>query len=125
MRSKKLVSCACLTLLLLGVPNARADLIGVTWDFEDGAVYRIDETTGDTELIVYSGLSRMNSLAQGSRGILFTVGALDTGPGPSNVLATIDPLTGAARVIGPLTGLTGVNVTSMAFSPDGILIAYH
>jgi hypothetical protein len=125
MQTKTPAFCTCLTLLLLSAPNVRADLIGVTWDLEDGAVYRIDEITGDTELIGYSGLSRMNSLAQDSRGILFTVGSLDTGPGPSNVLATIDPLTGAARVIGPLTGLTGVNVTSMAFSPDGILFAYH
>lgn len=125
MRSTTFSFCACLALLFVAVPSLRADLIGVTWDFEDGAVYRIDESTGDAELIGYSGLSRMNSLAQDSRGILFTVGSLDTGPGPADVLATINPLTGASRVIGPLTGLADVNIKSMAFSPEGILFGYH
>ena len=105
MQSKAILHCAVLTLLLHASPAVHADLIGVAWDFEDSPVYRIDETTGAAELIGYSGLSHLNSLAQDSRGILYTVGFLDTGTEFAYVLAAIDPLTGRARAVGLLDGV--------------------
>ena len=116
---------ALLIILLSAPPILHADLIGVTWDFDDGGVYRIDETTGAAELIGYSGLSRMNSLAQDSRGVVYTAGVLDTGTELVDVLATIDPLTGVAHVVAPLSGQENDGIHSMTFSPDGILYGYQ
>lgn len=122
MRYCGLAAIAAMVLIPSGI---RAELIGVAWDANDSKVYRIDERTGAATLLGNSGASRLNSLALGPDGALYSVGG-GTGTSGGNVLFRIDPVTGGAtRVRSLLLGGREADVRAMAFAPDGSLIAVN
>src|SRR6185503_7827753 len=77
----------------------------------------IDESTGVGVTNGLSGVSFLNSLAQNSVGKLYSVGGSS-----GNMLVTIDPVTGLATTVTPLT-VSGFN--ALAFSSNDVLYAKH
>ncbi len=80
-----------------------------------GHFYTIDTDTQVVTLIGSSGLSRTGALAFDAGGVLYAVGF---GTGPIS-LYTISPTDAAATLVGPITGILGVD--SLAFDDSGTL----
>jgi hypothetical protein len=100
-------------IVLAPVSLAHADFVGVAFS---GKVYRINDQSGAATQI-NSAISRMNSLAGLYTGKLYT-----TGGAVGNLLASIDPETGA--LLGSIA-LSVADFRSAAFSPSGELFATH
>lgn len=120
MLKSKLLSTMTLMISLIMVSPTHADLIGV----QQGSptvtsnVYRIDTTTGAWTLIGNSGILSLNSLALTPDGTYYATGGI-TG---SQQLVTIDPNTGAATVIAPITTAVGLTfIAGLAAGTDGTL----
>ncbi len=103
-------------------PAKAISLIGVNYDFPS-SVFTIDEMTGSSKFIGFSGFNGLNSLAIDSTGMLFS--AEDAEEQPSNLI-TINPATGQGKSVA-LIDLLGENVgfRGLAFSPDDVLFAFN
>ncbi|MGH9194581.1 MAG: hypothetical protein ACRD1T_02430 [Acidimicrobiia bacterium] len=114
----RVVKVAVISILALPA-STQADILAVG---HNGIVLRIDEATGLRVRLGSSGLVSVPSLARDGSGRFFTISrsVLD----PVNKLYTINPDTGAARLVIRLNfaGLQ-VSVRALAFSPNNILYA--
>jgi len=124
---------------VISAPWAEADtfLYGSTGDFNSnggGRLYRIDVTTQNVTLIGNTGFDRLGGIAFNSSGFLYGVSG---GSDPANqaTLLIIDPYTGAANPIGPLSnpnlGVDGLRFNAQdvlygsAFSGVGVLVTIN
>ncbi len=109
------LSLACAGMLLGGGP-ATADMIGVAFS---GNVFSMNPTTESQILLGASGIKRLDSLAQSSSGVLYSVGGAT-----DDQLVTINPITGLATTVATLSynvsKPTGT-MTGLSFSPTGDL----
>jgi hypothetical protein len=105
---------AAVLLLILMYPSTlkAAPMIGINFA---GDVFAIESSTGAGSPLGSSGLLLLNSLAKNSAGVLYSQGSTN---GFDSHLVTINPSTGAATLVAPLSisGLRG-----LAFSPTDVL----
>jgi hypothetical protein len=107
---------------VISMPWAEADTIlyGSTGDVNSsggGRLYRIDVTTQNVTLIGNTGFDRLGAIAFNSSGFLYGVSGGGLNPG---TLLTIDPYTGAANPIGPISN-PNVGVDGLRFNAQGVL----
>lgn len=108
-----------LALALAGaVPAAAADLIGVSFS---GNVYYLDPGTGTGAKVASAGVGGINSLAGSPSGQLYCVGHDPVTSGEN--LLTLDPASGQASIVAPVSLGTGSSIRALSFSPDGVLYA--
>ncbi len=111
-------NCFCLGVVLL-VASARfaaADpILGVAFD---GGLYNINSSTGSGALVGSTGVTGLGSLAQNSAGTLYAAG--------QDGLRTLNPSTGDASSVVPITGLLeGQSIRGLAFSATDVLYAIN
>ena len=107
---------------VISMPWAEADTIlyGSTGDVNSsggGRLYRIDVTTHNVTLIGNTGFDRLGGIAFNSSGFLYGVSGGGLNPG---TLLTIDPYTGVANPIGPISN-PNVGVDGLRFNAQGVL----
>jgi hypothetical protein len=107
---------------LMSMPRAEADtfLYASTGDLNvngGGRLYLIDVTTQNVTLIGNTGFDRLGGITLNSKGILYGVSGGSLGPG---TLLTIDPTTGAATPIGPISD-PSLGVDGLRFNSQGVL----
>jgi len=107
--------------LCFGLPApALADFIAVE-QFGQGTVVRINESTGERQVIGLTGIGGVQNLARDPSGVLYTLGP--ELPGTQRSLYTIDAVTGVATELVPLSGPLRLSA-ALAFSADtGLLYA--
>ena len=111
-----------LLITFLAVPRSDADTIlyGSTGDINangGGRLYLIDVTTQNVTLIGNTGFDKLGGIAFNSKGTLYGVSGGSSGPG---TLMTIDPLTGAATPIGPISD-PSLGVDGLRFNSQTVL----
>jgi hypothetical protein len=107
---------------VISMPWAQADTIlyGSTGDVNSsggGRLYRIDVTTQNVTLIGNTGFNFLGGIAFNSSGFLYGVSG---GSGNPGTLLTIDPYTGVANPIGPISN-PNVGVDGLRFNALGVL----
>jgi hypothetical protein len=111
-----------LILTLISIPRAEAETIlyGSTGDLNingGGRLYLIDVTTQNVTLIGNTGFDKLGGIAFNSKGTLYGVSGGSAGPG---TLMTIDPSTGVATPIGPISD-PSLGVDGLRFNSQGAL----
>ena len=107
---------------VISTPWAEADtfLYGSTGDLNSnggGRLYRIDVTTQNVTLIGNTGFDRLGGIAFNSSGFLYGVSGGSANPG---TLLIIDPYTGAANPIGPISN-PNLGVDGLRFNAQDVL----
>jgi hypothetical protein len=82
-----------------------------------GRLYRIDVTTQNVALIGNTGFNFLSGIAFNSGGFLYGISG---GSGNPGTLLTIDPYTGVANPIGPISN-PDVGVDGLRFNAQGVL----
>src|SRR5262245_2495611 len=109
---------------VLSMPWAEGDtfLYGSTGDFNangGGRLYRIDVTTQNVTLIGNTGFDRLGGIAFNSSGFLYGVSG-GSDPAHQATLLIIDPYTGAANPIGPISN-PNLGVDGLRFNAQDVL----
>jgi len=107
---------------LMSMPRAEADTIlyGSTGNFNSqggGRLYQIDVNTQTVALIGNTGFDRLGGIAFNASGTLYGVSG---GSSAQGTLLTIDPNTGVATVIGPISD-PNLGVDGLRFNSQGVL----
>jgi hypothetical protein len=107
---------------VISMPWAEADTIlyGSTGGLSSsggGRLYRIDVTTHNVALVGNTGFDRLDGIAFNSSGFLYGVSGGSANPG---TLLIIDPYTGAANLIGPISN-PELGVDGLRFNGQGVL----
>lgn len=113
---KKLVVFA--TALFSAAMPARGDVLGISFD---GTLVNVNPSTGATSNPRSTGLNQTVGIAFSPTGTLYTITAFGAATNP-NSLFTLNPVTGAATLVGPTTG-ANLAEGDLAFSPGGKLYA--
>jgi hypothetical protein len=109
---------------VISTPCVRADtfLYGSTGDLNSlggGRLYRIDVTTHNVTLIGNTGFDRLGGIAFNSSGFLYGVSGGSSSEG-THILTIIDPYTGAANPIGPIS-IPNQGVDGLRFNAQDVL----
>lgn len=91
-----------------------AQLLAVEWDNFDSPVYSVDAEGGSVQLLGYSGVRGLNSLAAGPDARLYSAASYPD----HSLLVEINPHTGVAT---PIATIDQPGIRDLAFTTDGTL----